>query len=74
MTSSINSMLAAARTWWRNLGRNRLRRIERDSHGGRATYIGNNRLLAKCVVRDSLIAFLLEADDLLLTPWFVVSG
>ena len=52
----------------------RLARMEEHSHGGRATYVGNNRVLMKAVVADATIAYLLEANDRLLTPWFVVSG
>ena len=39
-----------------------------------AVYVGNNRVLVKCMVEDRVIAYLVEADDLLLTPWFIVSG
>lgn len=44
------------------------------NNGTRATYIGNNRLLLRTVVYGANIAYLLESDDLLLTPWFVTSG
>ena len=39
-----------------------------------AVYMGNNRVLVRYMVENRIIAFLVEADDLLLTPWFVVSG
>lgn len=52
----------------------RLDAIEHLSHGGRATYVGNNRVLAKFVVGGYNFGFLLEADDRLLTPWFIISG
>ena len=39
-----------------------------------AVYMGNNRILTRYIVENRIIAFLLEADDLLLTPWFTVSG
>ncbi|MGU3495266.1 FkbM family methyltransferase [Xanthobacteraceae bacterium A53D] len=48
--------------------------LEYFSHGGTASYVGNNRVLARCVVRNAIIAFFLEADDRLLSPWFIVSG
>ncbi len=48
--------------------------LERQTHGGRATYVGNNRVLMKAVVGRANIAYFVEADDLLLTPWFVTSG
>jgi FkbM family methyltransferase len=44
------------------------------SHGGRATYVGKNRILTKCVIADAIIGFLVEADDRLLTPWLTLSG
>jgi FkbM family methyltransferase len=52
----------------------RLDMLDYHSHGARAVYVGKNRVLMKAVVANALIAFLLEADDRLLTPWFVVSG
>ena len=52
----------------------RLDRLERFSHGARATYIGNNRVLVKVVVADNVIAYFVEADDLLISPWFIVNG
>lgn len=51
-----------------------LARLERMSHGGRATYVGNNRVLTKCVIADAIIGFLVEADDVLLSPWLILSG
>jgi FkbM family methyltransferase len=48
--------------------------LDYDSHGARAVYVGNNRVLMKAVVAGAQVAFLLEADDRLLTPWFIVSG
>jgi len=39
-----------------------------------AVYMGNNRVLVRYMVENRIIAFLVEADDLLLTPWFIVSG
>jgi FkbM family methyltransferase len=48
--------------------------LEYQSHGARAVYVGNNRVLMKTVVANAQIAFFLEADDRLLSPWFIVSG
>lgn len=48
--------------------------LERLTHGGRATYVGNNRILVKAVVGRANIAYFVEADDLLLSPWFIISG
>lgn len=39
-----------------------------------AVYMGNNRVLVRFMVENRSIAYLVEADDLLLTPWFIVSG
>lgn len=52
----------------------RLGTLERMAHGGRATYIGNNRVLTKTVVNGANFAFMVEADDLLLSPWFIAAG
>lgn len=48
--------------------------IDYFSNGGRAVYVGNNRVLVKCIVYAAQIAYYVEADDLLLAPWFIVSG
>lgn len=48
--------------------------MEYFSNGGRAVYVGNNRVLVKIVVAAAQIAFYVEADDRLLAPWFIVSG
>ena len=39
-----------------------------------AVYMGNNRVLVRYMAENRVIAYLVEADDLLLTPWFIVSG
>jgi FkbM family methyltransferase len=52
----------------------RLERIERLTRGGNATYAGNNRLLTRLVVDDIMLTLLVEADDLLIVPQFVMSG
>jgi FkbM family methyltransferase len=44
------------------------------SHGSRATYMGNNRVLVKAVVDGHNIAYYVEADDRLLSPWFIITG
>lgn len=49
-------------------------RLESFSHGARATYVGNNRVLVKAVVADCNLAYLVEADDKLLSPWFTITG
>lgn len=49
-------------------------RLEMFSHGSRATYVGNNRVLTKTIVADQQIAFYVEANDRLLSPWFIVAG
>jgi FkbM family methyltransferase len=51
----------------------RLERVEMLCRGG-ATYLGNNRILAKVPVGSAVFAFLMPADDLLLMPWTVVHG
>lgn len=50
------------------------RKFEQSTHGGRATYIGNNRVLTKVIVGDRDFAFVVEADDRLISPWFIVTG
>jgi FkbM family methyltransferase len=50
------------------------RKFEQSTHGGRATYIGNNRVLTKVIVGDCDFAFVVEADDRLISPWFIVTG
>lgn len=49
-------------------------RMDLFGHGGQAVYVGNNRVLAKIIVGGHTFAFLLEADDRLITPWLVVAG
>lgn len=53
---------------------NKLFWVDYFSNGGRAVYVGNNRVLVKCIVYGAQIAYYVEADDLLLAPWFIVSG
>lgn len=52
----------------------KLDNLETQSHGGRATYIGNNRVLVKVVVDGRNLAFIIEADDKLFTPWLIITG
>ena len=49
-------------------------RLETFSHGTRATYIGDKRVLVRIVVANANIAFIVESDDKLLTPWFMATG
>ena len=51
-----------------------LQRMEYFSNGTRATYIGDRRVLVRIVVGGANIAFIVEADDRLLTPWFMATG
>ena len=52
----------------------RLMRLEWLSHGGRAVYVGNNRILTKVSLGAWNLGYLLEADDLLLAPHLVIDG
>lgn len=52
----------------------RLDALERRVDGNSAVYVGNNRLLMRCVVEERTIAYLLHADDLLFTPWMAMTG
>jgi FkbM family methyltransferase len=45
-----------------------------EEHRPIATYVGNNRVLVGVKVGDRRIAYYVEADDRLLTPWFIVTG
>lgn len=51
-----------------------LARLETFSHGSRATFVGHNRVLVRAVVHGANIAWLVAADDLLLSPWFIATG
>jgi len=57
---------------WTNIAR--LHRIEKLGHGGHATYLGNNRLLAKVVADDFVTGLLVQADDLLIVPKLIIHG
>lgn len=52
----------------------KLDRLEQYSHGARATYLGDNRVLVKMIVAGANIAFIVEAGDKLFTPWMVITG
>src|SRR6188472_1982837 len=46
----------------------RLDNLERLSRGGRGTYVGKNRVLVKCTISEFSLGYLVEADDVLLSP------
>ncbi|WCT72028.1 FkbM family methyltransferase [Sphingomonas naphthae] len=48
--------------------------LEAFSHGSRATYMGNNRVLVKAVMAGRNFGFMVEADDRLIAPWFIITG
>jgi FkbM family methyltransferase len=48
--------------------------LEYGAQGGRAVYVGNNRVLMKIVVGGRNMAFYVEADDRLLSPGFIITG
>jgi FkbM family methyltransferase len=52
----------------------RLERLERISRGGQATYVGKNRVLAKAVIRDTTLGFLVQADDRVIVPYLILHG
>lgn len=66
------------RTLWRVTGLSiidaKIDRLEALSHGTRATYLGDHRVLVRVVVEGVNIAFIVEAQDKLLTPWFMATG
>lgn len=51
-----------------------LSRLEKLAHGGRSVYVGDGRILTKVSLRHWNIAYLLEAEDLLLMPQLAVNG
>jgi len=52
----------------------RLNRIETLSHGAKAVYVGNDRLLTRMNFGNLQLMYLVEADDLLIVPHFVMEG
>lgn len=52
----------------------RLRRVERLAEAGRATYLGNGRVIVGMTVRGEELLYFLDADDRLITPWVVIHG
>jgi len=48
--------------------------LERLAQGSRATYVGNNRVLVGAVVGTHNIAYYVDADDRLISPWFITTG
>ena len=70
----IHQLRETARRLFRHSLHTKISRIERNSHGSRATYVGNNRVLVRCIVNNFDIAYYVEADDRLLSPWFIITG
>jgi len=52
----------------------RLNQLEFYAQGGRSTYMGRGLVLVKTVVKGHQIAYLVEADDRLISPWFIATG
>ena len=52
----------------------KLNTIEHFPRGAEATYVGNNSVLVKCVVAGHRLGYLVEANDRLINPWFIVAG
>lgn len=52
----------------------RLTQLEGASEGWRGTYMGNGLVLIRVMVHKVQFAFLLEADDRLISPWLITSG
>lgn len=50
------------------------RRLDELKHGMRAVYLGHDRLLVRISIGRRRFAFVVDASDRLLTPWFVASG
>ena len=73
-TASISSALVEGTLARFDALEHKINILEYFSHGGRATYVGNNRVLVKAVVANNNIAFFVEANDRLLSPWFIVTG
>lgn len=51
-----------------------LARLERISRGGDAVYVGNNRLLVRCIASRLRTIYFVEADDKLIVPNLVADG
>lgn len=51
-----------------------VQRLGGFSHGSNATYMGNGLVLVRAMVHGHQIAYLVEADDRLISPWFIVGG
>jgi FkbM family methyltransferase len=52
----------------------RLARLEWLSHGGKAVHLGNGRVLTKVSIGSWNLGYLVEAEDLLLTPHLIIDG
>jgi FkbM family methyltransferase len=50
------------------------RRLAHLEHGSNATYMGDGLVLVRAQVHGLTIAYLVEARDRLISPWFIVSG
>lgn len=51
-----------------------LARIERMEHGGRATYVGDGRVLTKVSLPDRILSLLVESRDRLIAPSLITHG
>lgn len=51
-----------------------LNRIENLEHGGRATYVGDGRVLTKVALPDGNLSLLVESGDRLIAPFLITSG
>lgn len=70
----INTFDSIRRLLQRSAGGKRDPIPDMSTHSGHGTYLGNNRVLVRVRVDRLYIAFILPADDLLITPWFIASG
>ena len=70
---AINGRVDAVNGWLDAVN-GRLELLDHFSHGAKAVYVGNNRVLMRAIVANTPIIFLVEADDRLLAPWFITNG
>ncbi|MBN9083074.1 MAG: FkbM family methyltransferase [Rhizobiales bacterium] len=52
----------------------KLARIEAMEHGGRATYVGNGRVLSKATFQDFSLSYLVPGSDRLIAPHLITHG
>lgn len=52
----------------------KLARIETMEHGGRATYVGNGRVLSKATFQDFSLSYLVPGNDRLIAPHLITHG